>query len=130
MKREILFRAKRKDNDQWIYGDILTFNGTGCEISDWDTIDYSRYDVNSETIGQFTGIKDKSGLKIFEGDIIKVDAYGIASVIFNTAMASFMILTKSKYNDGTNIHIGFEETEEDEIEVVGNIHDNPKLITE
>ena len=53
--RTIKFRGKRP-NGKWIYGDLLTSNGTECEISDWNTVDYSRYDVAPETTGQFTGL--------------------------------------------------------------------------
>ena len=122
MQREILFRGKRVDNCQWIYGDLLTSNGTECEISDWNEVDYSRHDVDQETVGQFTGMTDKNGTKIFEGDIVnhtRRTSKGIesanAEVYFDTEMLEFGL----KYLNEL-FHCQFNN----EFEVIGNIHEN------
>ena len=68
--QEILFRGKRKDDGEWVYGDLthvirITPNG------DEKCIHVGGYDVDQSTIGQFTGILSSKGEKIFEGDIIE-----------------------------------------------------------
>ena len=68
MKREILFRGKRMDNGKWEYG-FLSWNDSPRKRSYHINNDV----VYSETVGQFTGLTDKNGTKIFEGDIVKTE---------------------------------------------------------
>lgn len=66
------FRGKRKDNNEWIYGDLLqpkTINNI-TEISDCNSIDGSRYEVDPKTISQFIGSYDQEGKEVYEGDIV------------------------------------------------------------
>lgn len=68
--REILFRGKRVDNDEWVYGFLIKMWGQ-YHIIDQNDED-SAYMIKPETIGQYTGIRAEQGVRIFEGDILKV----------------------------------------------------------
>ena len=153
MKREILFRGKLSHSDKWIEGNLLIANNDKPYIIPSAVLEpdghHLRIDSDSaywiipETIGQFTGLTDKNGVKIFEGDIIKYTEHSnyllksfIADVSYKDYLASFSYLKHGLDDNGFEqplIHF-FNEVDEFEedmlpyIEVIGNIHDNPELI--
>lgn len=125
--REILFRGKRADNGEWVYGWYsLDENGeTNIILSDDGT--YAGYwaEVDPATIGQYTGLTDKNGRKIFEGDIISAYNGRIKGpVIFDKRGLAFGV--PNGPNEIYQFSMNFLESKD--IKVIGNIHDNPELL--
>lgn len=126
MNREILFRGKRKDAPhQWIAGDLNHIDGNVYIFdrdpnSDLNSPDW--YEVNPETVGQFTGLLDKEGNKIFEGDIIRTMS-GIAVVVWLDA-AFALESPGSEAVDWVYSSV-FKQSE-----ILGNIHETPELINQ
>ncbi len=137
--REILFRGKREDNGEWVCGYychcVYAMNGGKTYPAIQQTDDGSLYfrEIIPETIGQYTGLTDKNGKKIFEGDIVKDEqAKMLGKVVYATAaaaaedfdgIAGFMVDNADVY-DGLQNYNGFWHL----CEVIGNIYDNPELL--
>ncbi len=116
--REIEFRAKRKLNSDWVYGSLYK-----DEQEDWDHIillgeggfaDSEAYRVITRTVCQFTGLKDKNGNKIFEGDILKRDYGNNDFVIIEVEYMTFL-------RNVTNAQLQLSE-------IIGNIFEHPDLL--
>ena len=135
--REILFRGKM-DNGEWVYGSFCMdaleqFNGL-CGVDGFIRL-YDKakgkmqtYEVDRETIGQYTGLKDKDGKRIFEGDIVKTSDITHEGVI-QIPGESFEIAMRK----GCWVMVAWEdwdflETNHECIKVIGNIHDNKSLL--
>ena len=116
--REILFRGKNVDNGEWIYGDYAApFAFYPANIFKQDG-NFEGIAVVPETVGQFTGLTDKNGRKIFEGDILKA----------NNGHIGYVAFSEGGFVKACRCHFNFTNLYGDNQEVIGNIHDNPELI--
>ena len=132
--REIKFRGKRIDNGEWVYGFYFTSLSEQEEIvhnirSVSKEGGYKDYLVDPETVGQFTGLYDKNNVPIYEGDICQSYTFTKSGaefkehampIVFRDGMFAF-----GYYSVNLTYFIS-----EYELEVIGNIYDNPSLIKE
>ena len=146
MEREIAFRGKSKSTGEWVEGyyvgdnTIIAYNEV---VYDFGFIDTSPcHDCYPGSIGQFTGLYDKNGKEIYEGDILRGNEYpfncnGVdnyfAEIVWAYNVCGFYRLTHKKPNSTVRgiSHGNWEQLDEDDIksfEVIGNIHDNPELL--
>lgn len=130
--REILFRGKRVDNGEWVFGSYAfeprRKGAFGQTISDLDQErhyivskkNYEYWEVVPETVGDYTGLTDKNGKRIFEGDIMsgRGNTY---KVIFDEGVFR---IENSNYTTGLYVAIHMEKIDE----VIGTIYDNPELL--
>ena len=124
--REILFRGKRIDNGEWEYGYYMRYGWTG-EIKDRIMMDGASalyaHEVDPATVGQYTGLVDKNGKKIFEGDIIRWKdwngEYHEKPIKYDQEWNRFCVWTTGASSLGVNKHLS------EEIEI---IHDNPEML--
>ena len=119
--RESWFRAKTKRGNKWVEGSLVLNRLYGvCNIYPIDGCGKCCYETIPETVGQYTGMKDKNHNMIYEGDIVKIGDH-IDLVVFSDGC--FCMDKQFFYYEFTYQY--FES-----IEVIGNIHDNPELLQE
>ena len=121
--REILFRGKSLETGEWGYGDYSTLE----PVYKFITNDKDVYEVDTETVGQYTGLKDKNGTKIFEGDIVKGEDEDETEKEDRTVIGNIIYKNCSFVINGEKYFYDICENDDD-IEVIGNIHDNPELL--
>ena len=154
--REILFRGKRIDNGEWVEGSLindgrcfiaihpsLAFGPTSKDEINGETLwgFYPFFEVDPSTVGQYTGKRDKNGKngkKIFEGDIIRFNYDGAVGIVrFGEYMSpsdpnltrhiGYYVDWQGKEKDFLRVDLYYWASRSD-VEVVGNIHDNPELL--
>lgn len=122
MNIEIKFRAKTLSTNDWVFGDLHLLTKFP-HIHDREV---SKSLIHTETIGQFTGLHDKNGKEIYEGDIlIHIYMGSIFKVEYSERNAAFMLIYPT--NEGYNMGI---YDIENCFRVIGNIYDNPELFKE
>ena len=120
--REILFRGKPLGNlhGKFMYGSLGVIDTDLCAIYHcFEFTDDEMLLVDPETVGQYTGLTDKNGKKIFEGDIVKYKNSSPCQIAYIDSQ--FVMMWKNFYRN-------FERVYDDEIEVIGNIYDYPELL--
>lgn len=129
--REILFRGKRRDNDEWVYGSLQVFKG----YSIFDKYVWKNFfTVNHQTVGQYTGLLDKNGKKIFEGDIISVTGLTPNPTWDYTSVTGVVRWTGGAFevegveNDDYTPYGWLHDSCAICREVIGNVYDNPELL--
>lgn len=131
--RPIKFRAKRVDNGEWVYGYVLETRMSGVYIiGTKQTMKSSQYEVkigdrlwqhevDPETVGEFTGLKDKDGREIYEGDVLEEQPNLLFQVIWDSKWAKFKLQHIR--------HVAYPEWNRGiQMQVVGNIYSNPELL--
>ena len=129
--RDILFRGKRKDNSNWVYGFPFAVH-VGLKIEGIETWDGERHLVGSETVGQYTGLVDKNGVKVYAGDIVRTK-YGRLCVVVWFTSQEYAGWDLKPVDDIDNIRRtkcpdSYDIYKKDNLKVVGNIHDNPEMM--
>jgi uncharacterized phage protein (TIGR01671 family) len=130
--REILFRGKSRDTNKWVFGDFVS---DACGISHEEylnengDIGYIMTYVIPETVGQYTGLTDKNGKKIFEGDIVKAQDNLITSPFCDGITGKIVYDECAFFIEPANpMETQWLFNECADYEIIGNIHDNPELL--
>lgn len=158
--REHLYKGKRIDNGEWVYGGIYVDGKKYYIVArtryipdtrDWDEAEYydkhkiykpTYIECKPETICEYTGLTDNNGTKIFEGDIVKLES-GWFTAIFNCIEIkeneNYIVFYDEKHarydlqTEDTDIEfkrVAWGQFINSEVEVIGNIYDNPELLEE
>lgn len=130
--RDIEFRGKRS-NGEWVYGYLVVANGKYYILPDAADFSYGDngnririgcfVEVDPNTVGQYTGLKDKNGVKIYENDIISFNFDEINRIgIIKYSLGTFNVSFPKKFSYGSSSVNNYDG------EIIGNIHDNPELL--
>lgn len=133
LNREILFRGKRKGNGEWVEGSYLHLN-TGkdyiCDGTFWINKEVlNKYKVDPETVGQYTGLTDKNGKKIFEGYIVQIKDFSHGCALNYEQPTSKWVV--KWYEDTAKFGIDYMKVlrfDFTESEVIGDTYDNPDCL--
>lgn len=134
--REIKFRGKGEVSGKWCYGNLQIRKDSCCIITPDESVLGTYGKVDKETVGQYTGLKDKNGKEIYEGDIIGkivnnkkhmgIVKYGMFNCSCCDGVYGWYIESTSYYVDIRNLAVHWDTPIE--LEVFGNIYENPELL--
>ncbi len=129
--REIKFRGKRKDNGEWFYGCYIVDTKQGKHfIGNYAFGNLYSCEVDPDTVGQYTGLKDKNGVEIYNKDIVL--AWHSKYEIMEKCVVEYKncCFTLGRYwKDGIHNWYSMEQYYSEELEVIGNQFENPELLT-
>ena len=134
--REIVFRGKQVNDGMWIQGYLFQCWGRAYILWGMTNDTPTMHDVKPETIGQFTGLVDKNGKRIFEGDIVAFNAedelwepHYYQGLVYFCDGTFWVDCGKDNDDNDVLFSIGHALLADKNIQVIGNIHDNPELLT-
>ena len=139
MNREILFKAKRKDNGEWVEGSLIIAEGSVAYIirskskafiPKGESIICSAecYEINPDTLCQYTGLTDKNGRKIWENDIVQAWSEGSNAIGKVIRRVDGLYIMYPAYQKKEFWGLYPNENGKTTVKVIGNIFDNPELL--
>lgn len=123
--RKIKFRGKRLSTREWVYGSLIQWKDGTMTIITENKEDHSEFYVNPDTVGQYTGLKDRSGQDVYEGDLLRTSEGNIMIAEWVGSGIVTRCLTPTYDGMMNTNRYAFPVSEK-----IGNIHDNPELLEE
>lgn len=124
--REIKFKGIDDANDEWIYGSLVKVDEDYYILEDGEIKAHSYNKVDENSVGQYTGLKDKYNTEIYEGDILELtyfdDSKNVMYVSYSDS-AKFVLIEQVK-----NISVNMEFFDKENMEVIGNIYEDKELL--